>query len=356
MKVYVLPADSYGCGHYRLIWPANVLQQQGHDVVIIPPRPGQGFLATTTKLPNGEQRLVSVQVPEDVDVLVIQRPGHNLQPDMIRTMRQNGIAVVVDMDDDMSSIHPDNAAFHMYRHQSRTPFSWRTAALCCREATLVTTSTRNLLKAYAPHGRGVVIDNYVPEAYLQWSPDSSIRDHRTLGWAGTTQSHPNDLQVAAPSVQRLLDEGFPFKVVGGPSKVKSALRLKQDPVFTGTVGLADWARTISETYDVGMLPLAMTSFNASKSRLKAIEHMAVGVPWVASPREEYRRVHSESGCGLLANTPKEWYQALKTLLTDEILAKEQAEMGKSYMMDQTYQANAWRWAEAWEQAYQLEHR
>jgi hypothetical protein len=355
MKVYVLPADSHGCGHYRLIWPANVLEQQGHDVVIIPPRKGQGFLATTTKLPDGEQRLSSIQVPEDVDVLVIQRPAHYLQPDMIRIMRQNGIAVVVDMDDDMSAIHPDNAAFNMYRHRTNTPFSWRIASLCCREATLVTTSTRSLLKVYAAHGRGVAIDNYVPEAYLQWSPDPGIRE-RTLGWAGTTQSHPNDPQVTAPAIQRLIEEGHPFKVVGGESRVKSAFRLKQDPVFTGTVGLADWARTMSETYDVGMLPLAATSFNTSKSRLKAIEHMAVGIPWVASPREEYRRVHKESGCGFLASSPKEWYQMLKALLTDDTLAKEQAEAGKGYMVDQTYQANAWRWAEAWERAYHLEHR
>lgn len=354
MKVYVLPSDTHGCGHYRMIWPANVLQNMGYDVNVIPPRPGQGFLASTTQMPDGSEKLTSVQVPKDAEVLVIQRPAHPHQPDMIKIMRANGIAVVVDMDDDMSCIHPDNAAFHMYRHRSQTPFSWRYANISCREATFVTTSTKALQRTYAPHGHGAVLDNYVPEAYLNF--DRIQHEEPTFGWAGSTHSHPNDLQVAAPAVQRLLSEHHPFRVVGGRSAVRSALRLKEDPSFTGTVGLVDWAATIAETYDVGILPLAPSGFNSAKSRLKAIEHMAVGVPWVASPREEYRRVHSESGCGLLAEGPKQWYQNVKRLLTDKVLAEEQAEAGKAWMQDQTYQAQAWRWIEAWERAYELEHK
>lgn len=352
MKVYVLPSDTYGCGHYRLIWPANVLQSMGFDVTIIPPRPGQGFLATTTEQPDGSEKLTSVQVPHDADVLVIQRPAHPYQPEMIKIMKANKIAVVVDMDDDMSCIHPDNSAFHMYRHRSTTPFSWRWASASCREATFVTTSTRALQKTYAPHGRGVAIDNYVPEAYLQFPRE----EHETacFGWAGSTQSHPNDLQVSAGGVQKLLQQGYEFKVVGGKSNVRSALRIQQEPEYTGTVGLQDWGRKIAETYDVGILPLAPSTFNTAKSRLKAIEHMAVGVPWVASPREEYRRVHAESGCGFLADTTKQWYEHTKRLLDDPVLRKEQVEAGKAYMVDQTYQAQAWRWAEAWERALLLQ--
>lgn len=352
MKVYVLPSDVHGCGHYRMIWPANVLQQMGYDVTIIPPKPGFGFLATTTQLPDGSERLISVQVPQDADVLVIQRPAHPHQPDMIRIMRENHIAVVIDMDDDMSCIHPDNTAFHMYRHHSSSPFSWRYAEICCREATFVTTSTRALQKTYAKHGRGAVLDNYVPQAYLEFPKET--QEEPTFGWAGTTGSHPNDLQVCSGGVQRLLSDGYRFRVVGGKSNVRQALRLREDPEFTGTVPLQFWAQRIAETYDVGMLPLAMTSFNTAKSRLKAIEHMAVGVPWVASPREEYRRVHRESGCGLLADNPKDWHAKVKLLLEDQILAKEQAEAGKAWMSDQTYQAQAWRWAEAWERALEIE--
>jgi hypothetical protein len=336
---------------YRMIWPANVLERQGFEVILVPPKKGQGFLAKTTQDANGNEFLTSIQMPDHMDVVVLQRPCHPLQPQMIDILRQNGVAVVIDMDDDMSNIHPDNAAYHMYRPGSGSPFSWKHAMESCKRATLVTASTPALLKIYAKHGRGVVLNNFVPKAYLSFPKE----DTGAFGWAGTTKSHPNDLQVTGKMAQRLVDEGHPFRVVGGDKHVKAAFKLNHDPDMTGTVGIAEWAKTIADTIDVGMVPLAATAFNSSKSRLKGIEMMAVGIPWVASPRAEYRTLVKESGCGLLAETPKDWYSQLKRLLRDDVLRKEQAEAGRMYMQDQTYEAQAHQWWDAWTRAYEIQH-
>jgi hypothetical protein len=266
-------------------------------------------------------------------------------------MRRNGIAVVVDMDDDMSCIHPGNVAWETYRPRSSSPFSWKQAMESCKVATYVTTSTRQLQKVYARHGRGEALDNYVPEAYLS----AEKPETGAFGWAGTTKSHPNDPQVTGGMVQRLIEEGFPFKVIGGKSSARTAFRLKQEVDSTGSVPLNIWAGAIASAIDVGLCPLASSAFNTSKSRLKAIEQMAVGVAWVGSPREEYRRLHRESGVGLMADTPKAWYEAVKLLMTDDVLRKEQVERGREWMLEQTYQKQAWRWAEAWETAYRIEH-
>lgn len=350
IKVYVLPADAYGCGHYRLIWPSDALQREGFDVNVIPPSTRTGFLAKTQQNDFGGETLTSVQVPEDADVIVLQRPAHPLQPQMIKLMRSHGVAVVVDMDDDMSSIHPDNIAYHTYRPRSGSPFSWKWATESCRIATYVTTSTARLQKIYAQHGRGQVLDNYVPEVYLQFPQQET----GVFGWAGTSKSHPNDPQVSALGIKRLIEEGYRFRIVGGDEGCRQVFRLPYRPEMTGIVGIQDFARTIGVSLDVGIVPLANTSFNASKSRLKGIEMMSVGVPWVASPREEYRRLQQESGVGLLAETPKDWYSAIKMLMDDDILRKEQAQAGLEYMALQTYQANAWRWMEAWQQASDIE--
>lgn len=352
MKIYVLPADTHGCGHYRLIWPADCLRGQGVDITILPPQKESGIAAMTEDLPDGTQRVTQVSVPSDADVLVVQRPAHPLQIQMIEILRSNKIAVVIDMDDDMSNIHPGNIAFHAYRHSNKkSPLSWKYATDCCKAATLVTTSTSQLQKVYAKHGRGRVIDNYLPEACLT-EPDTTNAEG--FGWGGTTLSHPSDLQVTGNTVARLVEDGETFRVVGGRSKVQENLRLKGEVSYTGPIGLDKWVQTIGETYKVGMIPLDASAFNTSKSRLKGIEHMAVGVPWVASPRDEYRRLHRESGVGFLAETPKDWYRLLKNLLTDDVLRKEQAEMGKDYMKTQTIQANAWRWLEAWTEALRIE--
>jgi hypothetical protein len=351
MKVYVLPADAYACGHYRLAWPADCLRQQGVvDVEIMPPQKDSGFLARTRENPDGSQTLTSIQIPTDADVVVLQRPAHPLQPQMINIMRRNGVAVVVDMDDDMSAIHPRNVAFETYRNRPGNRFSWKHAAESCRLATLVTTSTRALQRIYARHGRGVVIDNYIPEVLLA----TSKQETGFFGWAGSTAGHPDDAQVTVPAPQRLLDEGYRFKVISSQSKVKECMRLREEPAYTGSFRITDWIQGIADNCDVGMVPLSKTAFNASKSRLKGIEYMAAGVAWVASPREEYRKLHRESGCGLLADTPKEWYAQLKRLLDDDVLRKEQVEMGREYMVGQTMQANAWRWAEAWTKAMEIQ--
>lgn len=350
MKVYVLPADRYGCGHYRMIWPADVLRKSGHDVVIMPPNMKSGFLAKFSQDVNGDEHLTSIQVPADADVIVLQRPAHPLQPQMIDIMRANRIAVVIDMDDDMSTIDPANKAFHLYRPSSPTPLSWKWALESCKRATYVTASTAALLKIYARHGRGQVIDNYVPGAFLGFDKPTTNR----FGWGGSVSSHPNDPQVAGPAVQKLIDAGHQFVTVGEEKGLKSAFRLKRDPACTGPTDLATFVQTMAQAFDVGIVPLAATTFNSSKSRLKGIEMSAVGIPWVASPRAEYRRLVKESGGGLLAEGPKEWYNHLHRLLTDEVLRKELAEAGKRYMEDQTYEQQAWRWLEAWTQAYQLE--
>ena len=366
MKVYVLPADKHGCGHYRLVWPAYVLRRDfGWDVEIIPPgssKEHKGFKAVMRETSPGVKEIVSLSIPDDADILVVQRPAHQYQPNMIQVLRQNGITVVVDMDDDMTHIHRNNIAYATYSPRSDSPFSWQYATESCRAATFVTTSTRALQRVYAHPERGAVLDNYVPAATLTYSkPETG-----TFGWTGVTQSHPDDLTVCGNGARRLIDEHHSFKVVGSSfmkrkpplhplkSTVKEQLRLRQEPEFTGAVELNEWVRSIAQHLDVGMVPLAPSAFNTSKSRLKGIEYMAAGVAWVASPRAEYVRLQKEAGCGLLAPTPRDWYTSLKRLLTDEPFRKEQVEAGRGYMKTQTYEANTWRWAEAWERAYKIQ--
>lgn len=371
MTIYLMPADAFGCGHYRMIWPAEVLFNEGHEVRVYEPNKTAGLNIRVEYDEDGYAIVRQVEVPADIEALVLQRPANPMHPQVIRIIRDRKIPVIVDMDDDMSNIHPLNTAFNVYRHNHRmTGGGWnetivaekrkdpkmpshKYAAESCKLASLVVTSTKELQRVYARHGRGVVIDNYVPEACLSFEKKQED-DDLVFGWAGHTHAHPDDLQVVGNGVQRVIDDGFTFKIVGQKSKARQNLRLKEEPYFTGSTPVADWVRTIAMTLDVGMAPLAATAFNRSKSRLKPIEMMSVGVPWVASPREEYRRVAKESGCGLLADTPKAWYESLKRLLTDDVFRKEQSEAGKVYMRSQTYEANAWRWWEAWQYALDLE--
>jgi Glycosyl transferases group 1 len=350
LRVVAFPSDAYACGHYRIVWPADVLRQHGFEVFIMPPNGKTGFQVKVEEQPDGLPQLIGMTAPE-CDIVVLQRPAHYLQPQLIQGLQKAGIAVVVDMDDDMSRISQHHMLFHHYRtHTNKNLFSWRNAARSCSLATFVTTTTPALQRTYARPGRGMVIDNYVPEAVLRYE---NVAEHG-FGWAGSVGSHPDDLQVTGGAVQRVMDAGHKFTIVGDGKGVRPPLRLREEPPATGGVELINWVKTIASSLQVGMVPLAPTAFNTAKSRLKGIEYMAAGVPWVASPREEYRRLNRESGCGLLADSPRQWVDNLTRLLTDDVLRKEQVEMGREYMKGQTYQANAWRFAEAWMRALEIQ--
>lgn len=348
MRVLVYPADMAGCGYYRLLFAAEHLRSLGHDIIIQGADNESGF-----QIHWVGNKIVDFEFPfEDIDVLVMQRISHDFHLQALPLIRSRGIATVVDMDDDLSNIHPTHGAYWNYHRKSSSPFSWKNIEDVCKGATLVTVSTNSLLGIYAKHGRGQVIDNYIPERYLDIFPTRGPKP--VFGWGGAVVSHPADLSALGRAIPTLVDQGHKFKVVGPDFKVQELLKLKEMPECTGQIPLQQWAAAISQL-DVGLAPLEMSKFNTSKSRLKLLELNSVGVPYVASPRQEYRKYHRDSGGGgLLAETPKEWISAVNKLMKDEVLRKELGQRGQEYAESQTVEKNSWRWLEAWTRAYEME--
>lgn len=343
MVVYVYPADLGGCGHYRLIWPAMALRAQGHDIRVVPPQAREGIGGS---FDTRTGRMVDVSVPDDADVIVMQRVSLAHLVAAIPLIRAKGVAVVVDMDDDLTKIHPSNPAFYAMHPRSGHPLhTWRNAHQACMHASLVTVSTPALLRVYAPHGRGVVLPNRVPSRYL----DIPHPDSDAFGWPGSAHSHPGDPLELGPSVARLLAAGYRYRGVGPADGLREAWRLDSDPDTTGTVDIDTYPHAVA-SLGIGLAPLVDTGFNAAKSWLKPLEMSALGVPWVASPRVEYRRLRTEHDVGLLAERPKDWYRHVKRLADDPGLRAEQSQAGRAAGRANTIEDHAWRWAEAWSAA------
>lgn len=352
MRVLIMPADATGCGQYRLMLAGNHLASLGHDVIVLNPLSEAGKSGFAVHMVGDEA--VDIKLPVDgVDVLVVQRLAHKMHQQTVPLMRKKGIAVVVDMDDNLSCIHPQNIAYAQYHPRSPSDFSYKVAEQICRDATYVTVTTPALLKTYAPHGRGQVLDNYVPEMYLDMMPVRTNLEP-VFGWPGNTISHPTDLLACGRSVEQLVNEGFHFKTVGGADGVQKQLRLANYPDTTGPVQMGMYPYAIASNLDVGIAPLEISEFNRGKSRLKPLELNALGVTYVASPRDAYRAYHKASGGGLLADTPKEWYTNIKKLMVDEGYRKELAAQGRAYAETQTIERNSWRWLEAWTRAYEIQ--
>lgn len=345
-KVVVYPSDTTGCGQFRLIQPALALKSAGHDISIEWPTARSGFGGGVDET----GKLHYVDVPDGAEVIVIQRPALGLIAQAVPMIRAKGVAVAVDMDDDLTCINPNNPAYPGYHPagKSRSQHSWHHASDACRDATLVTTSAVALQRTYAAHGRGVVLHNRIPAGYL----GVPRIDSDVIGWGGSVHSHPDDLQTTGTAIARLVDEGHRFQIVGPVAGVRDALRLPRDPPATGPVDMARWPHALS-TLGVGIAPLADTKFNSAKSFLKILEMSGLGVPWVASPRAEYQRFHG-FGAGLLARKPQQWYARLRELATNAALREEMSQAGRAVAAEHTIEGNAYRWWEAWEEAWRIQ--
>jgi hypothetical protein len=344
MKVYIYPADLEGCGYYRLIWPSIVLRAAGHDVKIVSPRHPNRVVGT----PDGAGNLVSINAPSDADVMVFQRVASKMMLQAIPIWRANGIAVVTDIDDDFARVHQANPAWlalHPTSGGNTDEYDWNTARRVAQAATMVTVSTDALLRRYASPERGVILHNCIPAKALEIP---HVEQPNAIGWGGTVRSHPDDPQVTGSSMARLQREGFKFTIVGPARKVKETFNLDDEPIATGTVPLHRWIHELGRLA-VGIAPLNDTAFNEAKSWLKMLEYAAAGVPCVASPRAEYRKLHAR-GVGLLADNPRDWYRHSKKLLTDDVRRYELSEAGRAAVASLTIEDNAWRWWEAWERA------
>lgn len=337
MKTLVYPSDSHGCGSFRAIWPGEYCAAAGHDVEVVRAKDRRVRLVM-------EGHTVK-DVLVDADVVVLQRVTHAYMAQAVGVMRAKGVTVVVDVDDDLSSIHPSNPAWAVHR-PGAGPHSWHNLALACRNASLVTVSTPALLDVYARHGRGHVLPNYLPDHYY----GLPRTDSDVLGWPGSLHSHPNDPEVVGGAVARLVDEGAQFVMRGDSTGAGRAFGLAADPVGGG-VPIGEWPAAVA-SLGAGIAPLADTKFNAAKSWLKPLEMSAAGVPWVASPRAEYRRLHA-MGAGVLADRPRVWYRELKRLRESPALRAELSEAGRAVAEQLRLRDHSWRWQEAWARAYEM---
>lgn len=339
MRVAVFPADHKGCGHYRLIYPARALIDQGADVVIDTVGPKVLWQGPHQGEPGEDHVAHGLAEPYPADVVVLQRPGRRWWADLIPHFHAQGTRVVVDVDDLFDQIPRRNMARAAYQQEVN---SHRWIAKACQMADLVTCTTPALLKRYG-YGHGTVLPNLVPESMLRVAAEKRIK---TIGWSGFTETHPGDLRETGGAVQSVLaTSDWSCHIVGSGFGVRSELGLAKDPTTTGPLEFEAYASAVAQL-EIGIVPLVDTPFNQAKSALKASEMAALGVPVVMSPTPDNLRLNA-LGVGLVAGSRSQWRRQLNRLVTDDKWRSWVSERGRSVMAGQTYELHADKWADAW---------
>lgn len=342
MRVVVHPADTGGCGHLRLMWPAEALAARGHDVEIALPGM-QDTIGFSVARVGGKAAVKLIHAP-DCDVLVLQRTLDWKWKLLIPQLRAGGIRVVVDLDDDFRAVRADHVTYWRI-HPRESPgenVEHLDAALAA--ADLVTVTTDALAWRYRKL-KPLVVPNCVPAHYLSIgvAKESALP---TVGWPGVVSTHPGDLNVLRGALRMACQRApFRFKVIGELDGVAEAAgwnaRIDHQPYVT----MDRYAYELAKL-DVGIVPLAQHPFNEAKSWLKGLEMAAVGVPFVASPTTPYQQLARE-GAGVLAADPKRWAQAIGALVSDRAWRAEVTARGRETAARWTIEGNAWRWEQAW---------
>lgn len=332
MRVAVFPSDAGGCGFYRLRWSAAELQRQGHEISV-----REQLNAVWERREEGD-RLVDVK-DLDFDVAVFQRVYRRILLDLMRLLKAKGVALVMDIDDDLFALEPNHPTWHEL--DSREDDAWGVLREAVALVDLVTVSTPALAKRYGG-SKARVIPNGIPRAYLGISkggdacdriPGHRISEPRLLviGWTGLVSTHPGDLNEVGSSIYDLCRTGKArFRAIGD----RNTLRLLDVPDQEFHPGAPLHTFEYAHLYadlDVAIVPLKYSRFNAGKSNLKQLEAAALGVPVVASPTPENVRL----GVGLLAERPKDWRTHLSRLCGSADLRLSMAAQGRAVASEWT---------------------
>lgn len=369
MRVLIHPADSGACGHYRLIWPGTMLDRERYDVRVGDPDHRDDWpedmkvMGTFMRDFDGEELMMDVHEPQ-CDVLVIQRPLHSTYVGLAVGMQKRDAALVVELDDDFTSIHAQNVSFWA-THVKNAERSVRNLLATIACADLVTVSTPALKETYSRYTDApiVVIPNFVPGWYLTTEKAGLTKPDEydgklLLGWSGSLETHPQDLQVVGGAVARVLRENdnVALTIVGTGRGAARAFGTKAggEILTTGWVPLKQYPSVMMEL-DIGMVPLELSRFNEGKSWLKGLEWAALGVPFVASPTRQYEALY-QLGAGLIADDSRRWKQKLTALVQNIDLRQDVAERGKVAASNLVMNDHLERWWKAWQEALDVKAR
>lgn len=305
LKVAVALDGAAGVSSLRLKWPAEaVARKTGWDVKVY-----DAGLKIAEEA--GRYWIKGIDL-EGLDLFVMQRPPSLKHARLIHHLQRIGVAVVMDLDDDLSQIPKSSASWKSW---NGTRTNWRHALAAAEQADLVTCSTRAIERRFAKHGRCAILQNRLPDRLTLPRRESEDGPFTVL-WSGYSRGHEGDLEEMGKALQRIPD--VRVRVVGPPDLVAGRLGVRHDQVTaTGWTKFDNWHEVLADEAaqaDVGIVPLGLTRFNQAKSWLKGMEFLNAGLPVVASPTAEYVRLKRAAPNEVaIAKTPDEWYRMLNAL-------------------------------------------
>lgn len=357
MKIAIIPGAMQGSSYYRGIVPGIALNRYlGHKIAFIDNR--------------NDMRM------RDADVIQCQR---RVDAETLGTLwalqDQYETPFLHDIDDNFNALPSTNP---MAKVLGNGTMNNLISNNYCAKAKVLTVSTPDLAREYANINEQIaLLPNAVDDLRLEEHAPKEISGEPKrageirIGWAGSN-THRADLELVIPTLRKLLEEFDNLKVIFFGDDLRTLFVEKNCGCITTTrTGIRPckkhgrqleyagnaanarkfypsteynteelqsliYYRKIKEAhFDIGIAPVVENSFNRSKSYLKLIEYGMLGIPSIAQrfgPYLQYvQEAPGEVVPALLASTKHDWYDGLKSLITDATLRRNLAQNNLAYV-------------------------
>lgn len=190
-----------------------------------------------------------------------------------------------------------------------------------------TTTTTFLKRKLEERGKKVfLVTNKMSIEDVEWAEELRGKKHSDDGtvhisYLSGTPSHNKDFATITGALIRILQE-FPQTrlVLAGPLDTEDALNQFQGQIIRVPFAPRKKYFATVASADINVAPLELgNAFCESKSELKFFEAGLLGVPTVAVANETYQSAITDGVDGFVATTEEEWYEKLKSLITNHEL-------------------------------------
>lgn len=319
------PADTMGCGHYRVMQPFNALREAG----IV-----DGALSV------GLMHVVDLE-RYNPDAVVLQRQIGEERLEAMRRMKAFSKAFkVYELDDYLpnlptKSIHRQHMPKDIVRSLRR--------GLSYVDRFVVSTDV--MAEAFADfHSDIRIVKNRLDPRWWRGMPTSARRTSMKprVGWAGGS-SHTGDLDLVADVIKELANEVEWVFFGMCPDKLKPYIH-----EYHEGVAIERYARKLASLdLDLAIAPVEQNLFNECKSNLRLLEYGACGFPVVCSDVRCYE--DGQLPVTRVKNRFRDWVEAIRAHIYDLDAAAQtgdvlRAEVLASWMLEDK---NLQAWREAW---------
>ena len=268
--------------------------------------------------------------------------------------RRNNCKLVMDIDDNLWSILPDNTAYKVLKKGSPglhiiTSIINDVDYVTCTNSYLKNAVVNN---SYKRHEFVEVLPNYIDLDLYKTRPPFKDTHEVVIGHFGST-THFKSLggEEFVKAMDRLMLEypNIKFITIGsffGAYKEKWGKRYEYS---FGDMDILKWIDKMPkfmENIDILVAPLDVNVYNRAKSSIKFIENSSFKKPGCWQRIRQYEEIVNNGVNGFLCETKGDWYNNLKKLIDDKELRRKMGEEAfNTTQKDWTIQGNIQKYAD-----------